>query len=570
MLEGVPVSTGVAIGRVRIRGYELEQNGPRLLARTETEREVERFRRAVARSKAQVDRLQADLSGELGKEEAKILGVHLAYLEDPTFLADVEDRITKKLMPLETALAAVVRDFDRIFELVENERLKECALDLRDVALRVLRNLGDGEDVPQPEMPAGEEPYILATHKLSITDMFHLDRERVLGIVAESGGPNSHAAILARSIGIPAVTGIKDLRTKLADGDFVILDATAGTVFLNPDERLRREYESRAVESRRRSPFEDEGPNEMGDGSAVRLLAAGGNLGDVGQALEVGLDGVGLYRTELLFIAGDHLPGEELLAKHYGEVLGRAAGKPVTFRLLDLSGDMRLPGFPRRLEPNPALGLKGVRFLLREPTLFRTQVRALLRAAAGSVLEAAVPFVTTAQDLSRVRSAFVEEAELLRKGKTPCAERIRLGAVVEVPAAAVSLEPIAAEADFLVVAIDDLQQYLLAADRDNLHVAEYFRVFHPALFRMLAELVQSAGAAGRECRLFGEAAADPLRLPFYLGIGFRSFAVSPVRAPRVRKTLREWTSVAAEALAREVLAAPSSLEVQRLLLQAER
>ncbi len=569
MLEGVTVCGGVAIGKVKLRGYELDRSRNRRLAASQAEPEVERFLAAVSRSKAQVERLKASVEEDLGKEEVKILGVHLAYLQDPTFLADVEERIRRHLLPLEDALAAVVRDFDRIFELVENEKLKECALDLRDVALRVLRNLepveeGEGDD------EADEDPYILVSRKLSITDMQHLDRSKVLGIVAESGGPNSHAAILARSMGIPAITGVQGLRDRLKDGDFVILDAGTGVLYLDPEERLRREYEVRVLEAREAVSFEDEGPDELGDGTPISLMGSCGNLGDVGQAMDAGLEGVGLYRTELLFFVDRTLPGEDMLLHHYKEVRSRAGGLPVTFRLLDLSGDMVLPGYPRRNEPNPALGLKGIRLLLRESTLFRMQLRALLRLASEEPIEIAVPFVTTVQELQRVRTAVREEREILRKSGIDCAGETRIGVVVEVPATAFSIEALLHEADFVIVALDDLQQYLLAADRDNLHVSEYYRTFHPALFRLLDRLHRETRRFGKECRLFGEGAADPLRLPFFLGVGFRSFSVSPVRSPRIRKALRKWTAPAAESLSREVLAAPSSLEVQRLLLRAER
>jgi phosphoenolpyruvate-protein kinase (PTS system EI component) len=447
--------------------------------------------------------------------------------------------------------------------------MKERALDLRDVALRVIRNL-DAEAAQQDAQDGGGEAYVLGAQKLSIPDMFHLDHARVLGIIAEAGGVNSHAAILARSMRIPTVCGVGPLRERLRDGDFVIVDAGTGVVHVNPDERVRREYAAKAGEARVETPFDQAGPAELGDGARVFLLGSCGNLGEVSQSIEAGLDGIGVYRTELLFLIDRSAPGEDLLLRHYGEVLERAGDKPVSFRLLDLTRDQHVAGLRAQAEPNPVLGLKGVRLLLHETSLLRLQVRALLRLVPGGSVRVAVPFVTSAQDLSRVKEVIRAERAALLKAEVPCADRVELGAVVEVPAVAFHLTGVASEADFLVVALDGLQQYLLAADRDNAAVGDYHRTFHPALFHALNDLHRQASAAGVEVTLFGEAAADPLRLPFYVGVGYKRLSVSPVRAPHVRAALSAWTEAAARDLAARVLAAEASLEVQRVLLESER
>ncbi len=568
-LEGLCVCGGVAIGRIRFMGYEFDARpkGSRVSA-TEVPSEIERFRSAVEDCKAQLQRLRTNLEKEIGSDEARILGVHLAYLDDPTFRADVEDWIEKERLPLESALMKVVRGFDRIFELVENDKLRESAFDLRDVSLRVLRTL-EKEEGRDPRA-LQEEAYILVTKKLTITDMFRLEDKKVLGILAEEGGPSSHAGILARSMGIPTVTGLSDLREQLEEGDFVILDATAGLIYVNPEDRLRREYEGKALQRTPMPPFQEEGPPELGDGTAIDLLGACGNLGEVVQAVDAGLDGVGLYRTELLFLVDQAPPGEDLLHRHYAEILSKAGGQRVVFRLLDLSEDLRPPKEGERREPNPALGLKGIRYLLKNPSLFRTQLRALLRLEPGGTLEIAVPFVTAVQDLHRVREMVRGVRGSLRKEGVPCVDEVLVGAVVEVPSTAFALDAVGQEADFLMVALDDLQQYLLAADRDSLEVADYYKTYHPAFFKLLAELSKETRRLRKRCLLFGEAVSDPLRLPFFLGVGFRSFGVTPVRSPKVRKSLRAWTLPAAEALAKRVLRASDSLALQKVLLEAER
>ncbi len=568
-LEGLCVCGGVAIGRVSFMGYEFDARPKSIrISASEVPGETERFRTAVEACKDQLQRLRANLEKEIGSEEARILGVHLAYLDDPTFRADVEGWIHKERLPLESALMKVVHGFDRIFELVENDKLRESAFDLRDVSLRVLRTLEKEGRMDPPAL--GDESYILVTKKLTITDMFRLENQKVLGILAEEGGPSSHAGILARSMGIPTVTGIPDLREQMEEGDYVILDATAGLIYVNPEDRLRREYEGKALQRTPQPPFQEEGPPELGDGTAIDLLGSCGNLGEVVQSVDAGLDGIGLYRTELLFLLDKTPPGEEMLHRHYAEILAKAEGQRVVFRLLDLSEDLRPLSQEDRVEANPALGLKGIRYLLKNPALFRTQLRALLRLEPGGVLEIVVPFVTAVQDLQRVREMVRCVRGSLRKDGIPCVDEVRVGAVVEIPSTAFALGAVGEEADFLVIALDDLQQYLLAADRDSLEVADYYKIYHPAFFKLLAGLAKEARRLRKKCLLFGEAVTDPLRLPFFVGVGFRSFSVTPVRSPKARKSLRAWTVPAAETLAKQVLRAPDSLSVQKVLLEAER
>lgn len=568
LFQGVTVCAGVALGRVRVGGNELDRPTETRIPAAQTEAEVQRFHDAVRRSLEQVQALSRSLAGDLGHEESRILDVHLAYLEDATFLRDVEARIRQDQLPLEAALSRVVRDFDRIFELVENEKLKEKALDLRDVALRVVRNVENQDDKEDRNQP--QEPYVLVTRKLSIADMFTIDNQQVLGVIAEEGGLNSHAGILARSMGIPTLTGVSDLRELLRDGDFVILDSSTGVVHVNPGEQLLEKYEIAAGESRAHVEPAELGTVELTDGTELFLFGSCGNFGDVSHAMTLGLSGIGVYRTELLFLVERKIPDEETLLNHYREVTKRAEGKRVCFRLFDDEGELRLPGVRTGNESNPALGLKGVRLLLAEHNILREQLRVLMRLEPGGTVDIVVPFVTSLADLQRVRELIREERAVLLKEAIPCADAVRLGVLVEVPATAFHLAHVGTEADFLIVAIDDLQQYLLAADRDNLDVVQYYRSFHPALFRLLEQIVEEARSIGKgsELYLFGESAADPLRLPFYVGVGIRKFSVSPVRAAKIAETMSRWSLPETKQLARSVLDAGTALEIQKLLLAA--
>jgi phosphotransferase system enzyme I (PtsI) len=569
-LNGLPICKGVAIGPIAFAAAELEAAPSPRIAKQDVDAEIERFRSAVQVSSEQIDQLCSKLSGELGREELDILETHRSLLADPTFLEDVERRIRQETRTLGDALQHVVRDFERVFELVEDPKLKEKALDLRDVALRVVRNVQ--EDSERPQRFEVEGGVVLVCRKLSISDMLLVDREHILALLTEEGGELSHGAIFARSLGIPTLSGIPGLFERLREGETVVVDAGTGVVHLEPDERLLREYELRAGEPRVETAFEDSGPVELGDGTRIQVYGACGNLGEVGQTLDAGLDGVGIYRTEFLYLVSKELPTEEMLVHHYQEVLARAEGRRVCFRLLSVGSSMQLPGSVDDEAERACgmLGLEGIRYLLHDPRLFRTQLRALLRTSDSGQVEIAVPFVTTWQDLVRVREAVRAERSSLIKAGVPCVDEARIGAVVEVPSTAFFPQTVAHEADFLVVAIDDLQQYLLAADRENSHVSEWYRIFHPALFLLLQQIAVQAKELGKGLLLFGEGAADPLRLPFYIGAGYRHFAISPVRSQRVRKVLTQWSQTGAEMLVKRVLDAGSSLEIQRILLEAER
>ena len=568
MLEGVMVCPGMVAGPVRFGGYELERPVGGEIPRGRVEDEIQAFLAAVELSKQQVAALLESM-GEA--EETRILAVHMAYLEDPSFLADVQKKIREERLPLLSALVKVVRDFDRVFELVEDERLKGKALDLRDVAIRVIRNLGTiAESAPVQNLAkeSRDPHYILAAHKLSVSDMLHLDHRWVIGIIAEDGGLDSHPGILARSMGIPTVTGVSDLRERITEGEFVVLDASSGVVHQNPSEDLRRECQDRSSENRDEAAGAPKGPAILADGQAIEVFASCIDHAAVTRAMAFDVAGIGLYRTELPYMLSTTLPTEEASMEHYCQVLVRAKGKRVIFRLLDANMEVLTSGLSRADEANPALGQKGIRFLLEHPLIFRRQLRALLRQQGGIELEIAVPFVTVIEDLTAVREAVREEQKNLSEAGIACVKKVKIGAVIEVPAIALHTRAIAREAEFLIVSIDDLQQYLLAADRDNLAVSAYYQAFHPALFCLLRDLVKESSALSKELILFGEAAGDVSRLPFYVGVGITKISVSPARLAQVHHSLSKIDGEQARLLTEKVLNATTATECKELLSTA--
>ena len=367
--------------------------------------------------------------------------------------------------------------------------------------------------------------------------MFNLANEHVLGILTEAGGLTSHAAILARSMRIPTLTGVAGLLDKVREADFVLLDATEGTVRVNPDELVRAQYRQ-AAEAKVERTAEPEGIPSWArraartkDGQSISISAACGNLPEVEQAATLGMQGIGLYRTELLYLLDREQPSLESLVAHYAAVIEQSQSQSLTFRLLHVDSSLEVPYLHAGRELNPGLGRSGVRVLLAREQVLRRQLQALLRAAPTGTetrIRIAVPFVSDTGDLRRVKEVLFEERYALRKSGVSFQDQVELGAVIETPVAALGARDLAREADFLSISLDSLQQYLLAADRENLELRQYFEPIHPYVLRVLMQIVEVCEAAGRPLSVFGVTAVSAVNLPFLLGAGLRHFCLAPV------------------------------------------
>ena len=532
ILRGATVAPGLVLGRVHRQDHDLSKDRSERVPLDEVEIELNRFRKALDDSRLQLVDLRSRLTGRVREEDARILDTHLAYLRDSAFIADVENLILNEQMRLEGAIGKVVGDFDRIFRLVQNESLRQSAVDLRDVGIRVLRNL----EQRAGERPAGppQRDYILVGRELSIVDMFNLANENVKGIVTQSGGLTSHAAIFARSMRIPTLTGVEKLLDEVREGDFVILDATEGIVRVNPDELVRAQYAEATREGAPAASTEGaelpewaRRPTRTQDDEEVALEASAGNLPEVEQASGLGITTVGLYRTELLFLTDPTPPSREALVQHYGGVVGAARGGRVTFRLLSVDSSLGIPYLHTHKERNPSLGRVGVRALFAQPALLRRQLQAILIAGAGADVRIAVPFVVDCSDLRRVREILFEERLELRRTGERFQPSVPVGVVLETPASLLGVRDFAAEADFLLVNLDALQQHLLATDREDPELARNLELLHPFVLRALAKVCAVAAAAGRELGVFGASAQRAENVSHLIGCGMRRFVLPP-------------------------------------------
>jgi len=569
VVRGESVAPGVAVGQVYLRGFESEGAGPRIAA-DEVEAELERLAQALELSRSQMKEIKQKQAGSLGEAELRIFDAHLAYLSDETFASEIESQVANERLSCREAVQGMFAKYDRIYSLVESDVLRRRASDLRDVATRLLRNLTEGA-VRGADVPKG--PYILAARKLTTADMFNLDNERVEGIVAEEGGMSSHAAILARGMGIPTLTGIRDLTQQLRDGDLVVLRATDGELVTGPSDIALAEATAEAQRWRDSQADGAAGPeattHQTRDGADVRILGSCGSPGEAELVQTFGMAGVGVYRTELQFLSSDRRPSEDALAASYRGVIAGQRRAPLSFRLLDVAA-ATLDVAQSQPERNPAMGRRGVRGLLAKQDVMRLQLRAVLRAAHdAAAVSVLVPFVTSVADMQRVKAAIVEERVGLMKAKVACAASLSVAPIIEVPAAAMALGALLNESDFAVVAVDDLQANLLAADRDNASVRDYYEMVHPAVFEILGRMAKEAGRKSKSIVLFGESAADPERVPFYIGVGFRSFSVAPVRLRRMLKVLARYSADECRRIAARMLEAPRTLDVQKVLVNLD-
>lgn len=523
LLRGTSVAPGLVLGTVHRKEDELSLAQAERLPSGDIEAELERFRAALELSGKQLRDLRGRVVGRIDEDDARILDTHLAYLKDSAFVADVENLIRTDRMKLEAAIAKVIGDFDRIFRLVENEALRQSAVDLRDVGIRVLRNLDWSATTESSELPPDE--YILAARELSIVDMFDLSNQHVRGIITEEGGLTSHAAIFARSMRIPTVTGVEGLLESVREGDFVILDATEGTLRVNPDELVRKQFsEGQAMEPPGDARLEAGQELQTRDGEGLFVAGSAGNLPEVEQALECGVADIGLYRTELLYLVDRELPSAESLRRHYESVLEKAPGE-VTFRLLNVDSSSELEYLYPNREANPQLGRVGVRILLEHPNVLRRQLRAMMLAGSGRDLRIAVPFVTDTSDLRRVREIVFEEKLELKKSGAAVPESLAVGVVIETPASLLGMRDLASEAEFLCVNLDAMQQFVLAVDRES--SSESLKSLHPFVVRALRKLVHVCGELSRELSVFGVSASAPANLTALIGVGVRRFSVAP-------------------------------------------
>lgn len=563
--QGVGASPGIVIGEARVADRNRVAVAEWAISPDEVPEEVARFKAALEKAREDLSAVKETLCVTSGPEHLYVIDSHLLILQDSMLTRETSAFIEKELINAEAALKRTLKKFKDFFAVMEDEYLRERSSDVETVVERVLRNMVGKDHEPLHD---ADGKVVIVAHDLAPSDVLQIDKSKVIGFVTDLGGKTSHAAILSRSMEIPAVVGLGRITAEVCDGDAVIIDGATGAVIVNPDQETFRDYLKRKqiyeYIEREFLKLKDL-PAETTDGHMVKLK---GNVEFPEEAPSIkghGGEGIGLYRTEMLFFNRSTPPDEEEQFAAYAAMVKAMAPHPVTIRTLDVGGDKFVENLNLSDELNPALGLRAIRFSLREPDMFRAQLRAILRASALGKVRIFFPMISGVAEIRGVKDILASAKKELRSASIPFDEDIEIGIMIEIPSAVIIADLLAREVDFFSVGTNDLIQYSLAIDRTNEHMTYLYEPLHPAVLRSLKMVVDAAHAAGIDACMCGEMAGEPAYLPILLGLGFDELSMNAVSIPRVKKILRRCAKSDAENLTSRALTFATAREVESFL-----
>lgn len=565
MYKGIAASRGIGIGSIcRIIEQDLSFETKMI---TDVAAEKARFQKAIDDFVEETYAMAEDVKKNIGEKESEILLGHAVMISDPSMSGEMFSMIEAGQCA-EAALTGVCDMFYGIFSTMEDEMMKQRASDIADVKVSILKKLLGVEDIEIGKVPAGT---VLVCKDLTPSMTSQIVKENVVGIITEVGGPTSHSAILARALEIPAVLSVPGIVDLVEDKDSVIVDGTSGDVFINPEGDVlakyivkREEFIKKQAELKKFIGME----TLTADGDKLEVYCNIGTPKDAKKAMECDGEGVGLFRSEFLFMDNTHLPTEEEQFEAYKEALETMGGRTVIIRTLDIGGDKDIPYMDFEKEENPFLGFRAVRYCLANPDMYKTQLRAITRASAFGKAKIMVPLVTTVDEVRAVKKLVEEIKEDLRKEGIPFDENIEVGCMTETAASAAIADLLAKEADFFSIGTNDLTGYTMAVDRGNAKVAYLYSAFQPAVLRSIRQIIKAAKEAGIPVGMCGEAAADPLMIPLLMSFGLDEYSVNPVLVLTSRCIISKWTKAEADALADKVMAMDNVDDIVAALKEA--
>ncbi|UKJ47058.1 phosphoenolpyruvate--protein phosphotransferase [Lysinibacillus sp. ACHW1.5] len=565
-LTGIAASDGIAIAKA----YRFVQPDLTFAKTTVHDIEAEQKRLAAALAKAEQELIviRQQTFEKFSAEEAAIFEAHLLVVHDPELIGPINQKIADEAVNAEYALHEVSNMFVALFEGMDDEYMSARASDIKDVTNRILAHLL-GVHIPNPSNM--NEQVIIVANDLTPSETAQLDRNYVLGFITDIGGRTSHSAIMARSLEIPAVVGAGVATTTIQDGDTIIVDGLTGQVLVNPSADVIADYQEKAQKYRVQQAEWSTLVNEQTvskDGVHVELAANIGSPNDLDGVLRHGAEGIGLYRTEFLYMGRENLPSEEEQFTAYKTVLEGMKGKPVVIRTLDIGGDKHLPYLPLQEEMNPFLGHRAIRLCLDQQELFRTQLRALLRASVYGNLKIMFPMIATIQEFRAAKAILLEEKEKMIAGGIAVGSSIEVGMMVEIPSTAVMADTFAKEVDFFSIGTNDLIQYTMAADRMNEKVSYLYQPYNPAILRLIQMVIKAAHQEQKWVGMCGEMAGDEHAVPLLLGLGLDEFSMSATSILKTRALLKQLSVPEMQALATEALQLATAEEVLEKVKQA--
>lgn len=562
-MKGLGVSPGIGIGKAFI----IDKSSVDIVTHhvENAENEIDRLKAAIEGAKHELDELYNISIDELGEKEAQIFKSHEMMLEDETFISEVKDRIKEEMINAEFALNEVSNIYIKMFEKIEDEYLRERAVDIRDVMNRVIRILMGITSIDFSNLA---ENSILVAKDLTPSDTAQIDRTKVAAMITEVGGKTSHAAIIARIMGIPTVVGLDNITDKIKNDDLVICDGKTGKVIINPSEKQLYYYTQKKF---REDEINQDLRNQIGlpsvtkDGFQVSLAANIGTPNDVEMALQNDAEGIGLFRSEFIFMNRDHQPTEDEQFEKYKEVLIKMGEKPVIIRTLDIGGDKNVPYIDIPKEMNPFLGYRAIRLCLGNVEVFRTQLRAILRASVYGNVKIMIPMISTMKELKDSKKILQQAKDELTKEGIQFKDDIEIGIMIEIPSAAIISDLLAKEVDFFSIGTNDLIQYTMAVDRMNSKLSHLYSQYHPALLRLIKGIIDNAHNAGIWVGMCGEAAGDPKLIPVFVGMGLDEFSMNSPSILRSRYIVRNLNKEDMEIIAKSTLDMENALEVEEYL-----
>lgn len=569
-VQGVAVSPGLALGTVQIVLTGPTDVPTWSVKREDVPFEIGRLASALNIAAERLEERQRVVASTAGAKDAEIFAVHRMILKDPRAMSEVEHAISEQRINAEAAVQLLIERYQETLGKLDGASVRDYASDVSDPWRNVLNVLLERD---REQVLHTDQRVILAAAELTPAVVTYLDRERLLGVVAETGGRFSHGAVLARSLGLPCVVGLPNLLARLEQGMRLAVDGDHGSVLLAPSEADIADFleRQRSLESRREAyRAEATRPATTQDDHSVRVQVNVESVRDLDTFDLTQGDGIGLLRTEFLYLERSEFPSEEEQYRLYRRVLERMNGRPTTLRLLDIGGDKALPYFQTPSEANPALGWRGIRITLRWRDLLRVQLRALLRASPAGDLRILIPMITSLEEVREVHELFREVRSQLGEQGYVTADEVPVGAMIEVPSAFLELDRIAREVDFISVGTNDLVQYLLAVDRDNAWVSSLYDPYHPAVMRALATVGRVSREVGKPCSVCGEIASDPVISLLLVGLGYDAVSVAPQFVPEIKYAVRHSAYSALRTLAEEILHQETAAAVRARLEQTRR
>lgn len=562
MLKGIPAAPGLVLGKAFCLGSEDLEVARRNISEPQIPKEITRFEEALIKTRSEILDIQKKISREMGVRHAQIFNAHLLVLEDRTLIEGVISHLKKERFCIEYIFLQVLKKYIKAFSHIGDPYLRERLSDIEDVGKRILRNL---RGIRREILTNLKEKLIIVAYDLSPSDTASMHKEKVLGFITDIGGKTSHTAIMAKALEIPAVVGLEVATAKVKTGDTIIVDGTRGEVLINPDRATLARYKQQSVRLEREESVLlklRDLPAVTRDGHRVELAANIELPQELPSVIAHGAKGIGLYRTEYFYMNRTDLPSEDEHFRAYKKVCQQVKPHPVVIRTLDLGGDKFLSQLDIPQEMNPYLGWRAIRFCLARPRIFKVQLRAILRASAYGKLKLMYPMISGIEELRQANQMLEQAKEELRKGKVPFGEDFEVGAMIEIPSAALTCDILAKEVDFFSIGTNDLIQYSIAVDRVNEKIAYLYEPTHPAVLRLIKNIIDSGHKQDVWVGMCGEMASEPAFALLLLGLGLDEFSVSPAAVPAIKRVIRSVTMEEARQMACKALTLTTGKEVE--------